>query len=250
MIGELTLVMVSGLLGSAHCVGMCGGLAAMIGIPVQGLRTSLLRQFTYSVGRVFTYSTLGAMAGYLGVRLSQSSIIPRVVNIAAVLSILCGLLLIVEGLLACGIVIVRRKSLRSPCGGCSSNGMFAAFLKSPGLHHAFLAGILTGLLPCGLVYGFLALAAAERDPFRGMAVMAAFGVGTVPLMVATGLGAAALGSGMRRKLLRVAACCVVLTGFLTVYRGYGFLTASPQQTAADVCPFCATQPEVLEPATR
>jgi sulfite exporter TauE/SafE len=238
MTGDLLLIATSGLLGSAHCVGMCGGFAVLVGIPVSGAGRLLVRQLTYSAGRIVTYSMLGGIAGYAGVRLTNSSLIPGAVNVAAVLSILCGLFLIVEGAIASGFTLFRRAPRMSFCDGCGPGSIFSAFLRSPGWHHAFLAGLLTGFLPCGLVYGFLALAAAERDPLRGMAVMAAFGVGTVPLMVCTGLGSRALSAASRRRLLRIAAVCVVLTGGLTVFRGYGFLRSA---NAAPACPFCTGQ---------
>ncbi len=238
MIGQLALVAVSGVLGSAHCLGMCGGFAMLVGMPARGRRAILMRQGAYSAGRIMTYAMLGVLAGYAGVRLSRSSMVPQAINVAAVLSILCGLFLVIEGLLAGGIRLWPRRRAASSCGGCLSTGLFRAFLRTPGLHHAFLAGILTGFLPCGLVYGFLALAAAERDPLRGMAVMGAFGLGTVPLMVLAGVGSAALSVVARQRLLRVAALCVALTGALTIYRGVGFLTVT-ETAEAPPCPFCS-----------
>jgi uncharacterized protein len=237
MIAQLALVAFSGVLGSAHCLGMCGGFALMVGLPVQGTRKRLWRQLAYSGGRIVTYAMLGGLAGYAGVRLSQSARLSSAVNVAAALSILCGLLLTIEGLLAAGVRLIPRRQA-NPCGGCLSTGMFSAFLRTPGLHHAFLAGTLTGFLPCGLVYGFLALSAAQHDPLAGMAVMTAFGLGTVPLMVAGGMGAAALSVAARRKVLRIAALCVVATGLSTAYRGYAAIRTADSGNAPS-CPFCA-----------
>ncbi len=78
---------------------------------------------------------------------------------------------------------------------------------------------MTGLLPCGLVYGFLALACSTASLPRGAATMAAFGLGTVPLMVLTGTGASLVSMVTRRRLLRFAAWCVVLTGIVSLARG-------------------------------
>ncbi len=66
--------------------------------------------------------------------------------------------------------------------------LFGAFLLAPGLGNAFFAGVFTGFLPCGLVYAFLALASATQNMFAGWLTMLAFGLGTMPIMVLTGLG--------------------------------------------------------------
>ncbi len=240
MTGQLLLVLLSGMLGSAHCLGMCGGFAVLVGMPARSLRPLIVRQLAYSAGRIFTYSILGGLAGYVGVRLANSPLLPKAINVAAVLSMACGIVLVVEGLRAAGVRLWRRSSAGSACGGCLSTGMFSAFLRSPGNLNAFLGGLLTGFLPCGLVYGFLALAAAERDPLRGLGIMAAFGLGTVPLMVIAGMGIAVMSLGTRRRLLRLAAVSVVVTGALTLFRGYGFLMAG-EPSAGQSCPFCNVQ---------
>jgi uncharacterized protein len=236
--GQLLLILCSGALGSAHCVGMCGGFAAMVGMPARSPRAVIARQLAYSAGRITTYSMLGALAGYAGTRLAKSACLPAIVNVVAMMTIVCGLFLVFEGCGAAGWRIFPRRRNNSGFHPCLSTGLLSAFLKTPGLHQAFLAGFSTGFLPCGLVYGFLALAAAECDPLRGAGVMLAFGLGTVPLMVLAGVGSAALTVAVRRKVLRLAAVCVVITGVLTVYRGCGFLgTTSPESTT---CPFCST----------
>lgn len=236
MVSQLLLIAVSGALGSAHCLGMCGGFATMVGMSAGSPRTALARQLAYSSGRISTYSMLGALSGYFGSRLANSTWLPDIVNAVAVLTILCGLFLMREGCRAAGIRVFRRPAQALAFHPCLSAGLVSAFLKAPGLHDAFLAGTLTGCLPCGLVYGFLALAAAAMDPLTGLCVMAAFGIGTVPLMVLAGLGSAALTVAIRKRVLRVAAICVAITGALTVYRGFGYLQTAPAQTI--VCPFC------------
>lgn len=239
MMAELGLIALAGLLGSSHCVGMCGGFAMIIGLSATTRRRVLLRQCAYSAGRVFTYSMLGAVAGLIGVRVISQTTLPGAINVAAAFSILCGLFLIVEGISAAGFSLWRKSPAASGCGSCLSGVLLGSFLRGPSIHHAFLGGILTGFLPCGLVYAFLALAAAKADPLHGMAVMAAFGLGTIPLMVITGVGSTLLGLAARQRLLRLAAICVILTGVVTVARGAGFLGSRPEEGTS--CPFCATQ---------
>lgn len=239
MIGELSLILLAGLLGSSHCIGMCGGFAMIVGLSTPTRQRVLLRQLVYSAGRIFTYAFLGGIAGFAGHRIVGRTESWGAINVAAVFSVLCGLFLIVQGLAAAGLRLRRRHGHTETSGPCLSGMLLGSFLRGSSLHRSFVGGVLTGLLPCGLVYGFLALAAAKADPFRGMAVMSAFGLGTVPLMVLAGLGTKLLGLVARQRLLRVAAGCVVLTGVLTVIRGAGYLRQNADEPVT--CPFCSSK---------
>jgi sulfite exporter TauE/SafE len=236
MIGELSLIFVAGLLGSSHCIGMCGGFAVILGMTSRGPLDNLARQSAFGAGRIFTYSSLGALAGLLGRRLTAME--TGWINLPAGLCLLAGLFLIVQGLSAAGFSLRRAPRGGLPCGGCLSGPLFTTMLQNPGAHNAFLAGVLTGFLPCGLVYAFLSLAASKGDPWSGLLVMGAFGLGTLPLMVVAGVGSTLLSLVARRRLLRAAAWCVVATGGLTVARGAGFLSWPGTDELPD-CPFCA-----------
>ena len=237
---EFPLILLGGLLGSSHCVGMCGGFALLVGMNKPTFRENVFAQLSYSAGRLMTYGTLGAVSGYAGLRMVKAA--PQLLNVPAALCLLAGMLLVVEGVFATGI-IKRRGISMAPQTGCLMSPLFATMLKLPGLRNAFSAGLLTGLLPCGLLYAFLSLAASTGDLLRGMAVMLVFGLGTVPLMVATGAGSMLLKIATRQRLMKAAAWCVVITGALTVYRGAAFLHAANSPTAnsgdAPPCPFCA-----------
>lgn len=228
------LIMLGGLLGSSHCVGMCGGFALMLGMNRTSLWKNLQGQLLYSCGRLVTYGVLGGVAGFAGRTLTQR--IPAFINIPAVLSLLAGAFLLWEGLHATG-WIGNRKSGPAPTG-CLWIPLFSSLLKHPAYRNAFCAGIFTGLLPCGLVYAFVSLAASTGDLLQGTIVMVAFGAGTVPLMVLTGTGAMLLSVAQRQRLWRVAAWSVVVTGVLTVTRGVAFLQAGETKQPPQ-CPFCA-----------
>lgn len=239
---EYPLILLGGLLGSSHCVGMCGGFAMLVGMNRPTFRENLKSQLAYSAGRLMTYSTLGATCGYAGLKLMRS--VPQLRQVPAALCLLAGLLLVVEGLFATGL-IKRRGLSKAPSAPCLMSPLFSTMLKLPGLRNAFSAGLLTGMLPCGLLYAFLSLAASTGDMLRGMGVMLVFGLGTVPLMVATGAGAMLLKLGARERLMKAAAWCVVLTGLLTVWRGGAFLYTASTDPSAPACPFCASH----EPAS-
>ena len=220
---ELPLIFVGGVLGSSHCIGMCGPFAVAVGTGANGWRNNLARQSVYSAGRIFTYTVGGALAGYFGMRVTRE--LPEIVPWQALLAVVAGVLLVLQGISAAGLL---RRPVRASAGGpCLASSFFAPLLTAPGMRHAFLAGMLTGMLPCGLVYAFLALAAASGNMLGGMLTMAAFGLGTVPIMVLTGSGAMVLKLAARRQLFRLAALCVVVTGVVTIARGVGFLDLPP-----------------------
>ena len=230
---ELPLVLVAGLLGSSHCIGMCGPFALTIGGTAPSLSVNLARQMLYSAGRIFTYSVLGAGVGFGGWRLTQ--VVPAIVNLPAILAIVAGALLVWQGLDAAGVLRFRKKitAAKQPCLG----GTFLSGLLT-GRHwlDVFLAGLFTGLLPCGLVYAMLTLASSTGNVGLGMATMVAFGIGTMPIMIATGCGGSLLSLATRRKLFTVAAWCVVVTGVVSIGRGVLFLNL-PWFTGSG-CPMC------------
>lgn len=229
---ELPLILVAGLLGSSHCLGMCGPFAALLGGAASGWRQNATWQLLYSAGRVFTYTSLGAMAGFGGQRLAGLK--PLGVNATAILALLAGALLIYEGLVTAGIW----SRLIQPRGAaiCPSTGLLRSMLQQRSRLGVFVAGIATGFLPCGLVYAFLLIAARTGDLMLGAVVMAVFGLGTLPVMVATGFSSGFLPPAWRQRLFIMAGWCVVLMGVISLWRGWAFLTVD-DPTA---CPLCAS----------
>jgi hypothetical protein len=229
----LPLIFIAGVLGSSHCIGMCGPFALTIGASATSWKANLAKQVLYTLGRVFTYSVLGALAGFGGLYLQRT--VPALVNIAALLAVVAGLFLLYQGLLAAR--VIRRKTPNATGVPCLAGDFFGSFLKSPSLANVFLAGLFTGMLPCGLVYGFVALAASSGDMLLGAAIMGVFGLGTAPIMILTGCGGSLLSLATRKQLFRAAAWCVVLTGLVSIARGVGFVEI-PGWTVAAGCPMC------------
>jgi sulfite exporter TauE/SafE len=212
---------------------MCGPFALIIGSGPANWRTNLGRQVIYTSGRIFTYAVFGALAGAAGLYLHEN--VPSLVNVAVLLAIVAGLFLLYQGLLAAR--VIRRRTPNASGVPCLAGDFFATFLKSPGLHNVFLAGLFTGMLPCGLVYGFLALAASSGDLFHGASLMIVFGLGTAPVMMLTGCGSSLLSLAARKHIYRAAAWCVVLTGLISIARGAGFVQL-PGWFTATGCPMC------------
>lgn len=226
---ELPFIFLAGLLGSAHCVGMCGGFALAIGAHAPGWTENLLRQGVYTFGRVFTYAWLGMLAGYGGSQLHNvSDLLP------AVLAIVAGLFLIYQGLVTTGVVKPGVVTGNAPC---LAGSMFGSLLRGSRRTHVLLAGIVTGFLPCGLLYGMLATAGSSSNLYFGALLMATFGLGTMPVMVLTGTSGSLLGIAGRKRLFWLAGWCVVVTGLITLGRGlYAGWSWYAYSEAA--CPFC------------
>lgn len=237
---EWPLVFGSGLLGSAHCLGMCGPFALALGSAAPTPRANVRRQVWYSAGRIFTYAVLGAAAAFMGHWLAAK--LPGWTNVPAVLALIAGSFLVVQGLCAAGVLRKRGVGGAAACPGAAA---FKALLGGRSTSDIFLAGMFTGLLPCGLLYGMLALAGSTGDVPRGIATMAVFGLGTLPAMVAVGLGGSLLGVTARRRIHAVAAWCLVLTGLVSIARGAGAVSFTADPPAG--CPFCTPAPATPGP---
>ncbi len=240
-LAELSMVFVSGFLGSAHCIGMCGGIAATMSLGTKSVTGAMLRQACWSLGRTLTYMFLGIAAAAVGARFLRSQ--SNAVWMQAMFAIIAGLLLAVQGLHAAGWLTwrVRRKAN----GPCVTRTVFSQFFKGGSSVSAFIAGIVTGFLPCGLVYSFLALAASSGSVAKGMLIMLCFGLGTIPIMLVTGAGLSIATIGIRQKLLRVAGISVLITGLMTTARGVAFAANIGTQTAAEACPLCPPGEQTL-----
>ena len=243
---QLPLVFLGGLLGSSHCVGMCGGFALSVGFGSRTLAANVLRQVTWCSGRIFTYAFGGAACGFFGARLQGQF---SFASMQGLLAVAAGVLLMVQGVLAAGLFKRTRRSPAScsmtkwswllPIGRLLKPSRDAGQPKRSVLPETFLAGVMTGFLPCGLVYAYLALAAASGRLWSGGLIMLTFGLGTVPVMVATGAGVSLMSFAARTKVLKVAAWCVLLTGLLTLSRGViamNALRSRPEEPPP--CPLC------------
>ena len=265
---EALVFIVTGLVGSAHCLGMCGPFALAIGGGSASLGDNFRRQLVYGSGRIFTYAVLGAFAGFAGWRLAQLA--PSLVSVPAVLAILAGGLMIWQGVKAAGLLRLVRRTREPSLAGrvasasgattsnprlegsellpivtteadqtppCLASTMFGSLLAAPGLRGNFIAGLFTGLLPCGLVYAVLALAVTSRSLWMGAGMMALFGLGTLPAMTLAGTSASLLTLSARRRLVHFAAWCLIVAGAMCIARGAGFVSL-PGWTTMSGCPMC------------
>ncbi len=166
MIAAMAAAAVAGLVGSPHCIGMCGGFAILCG----GRVTDTVLWHT---GRITSYAALGALAAAFG------AMVPGPSWVAAVISI--GLMVWFSAALA---GLVPEPRLVIP--GLKSLG--AAMAGNPSYLTRYGFGVVNGLLPCGLVYAALAIPVAVGHPAWGALAMVAFGCGTVPTLSVIALG--------------------------------------------------------------
>jgi uncharacterized protein len=197
-----------GLVGSLHCAGMCGPLALALPPAGNNAPAYFLGRLAYNLGRIATYCALGLVFGLVGATLWLAGI-QRWVSIALGVALLIGLfasrrlvrwnpvLLVVDRLKSRMSVLLRRRSVGSLA----------------------VLGLLNGLLPCGLVYAACAGATATGSVRAGVEYMAAFGAGTVPMMLALSLSGNLVPISLRLRLRKAIPVCLFLLGTLLILRG-------------------------------
>jgi hypothetical protein len=211
-----------GLAGGVHCVAMCGGIVAALGLgaPGAGARPAFAdvpRQLAYSLGRVATYTCSGAVAGGLGaLGIHAGGVLP--VQIA--LYVVANALIILLGLHLAGLGSAVLAFERAGSVVWRALGRLGARLAPANTAlRAVTVGLTWGFLPCGLVYSVLATALVSGSASRGALVMASFGLGTLPNLLAAGLAAESLRRLVRNPLARrVAGLAVVLLGLIGLAR--------------------------------
>ncbi|MBI3850262.1 MAG: sulfite exporter TauE/SafE family protein [Verrucomicrobia bacterium] len=205
---ELLTAFMLGLVGSLHCAGMCGPLA--LALPQTGNRAAsfFVGRVAYNTGRIVTYCMLGLIFGLLGKTLLLA-------GIQRWLSITLGVLLLV------GLITSHKLALWRPIGALVTQvktGM-SFLLRRRSADALLVLGLLNGLLPCGLVYVAGAGATATGDLLNGALYMLAFGVGTIPMMLAISLSGKLVPFSLRLKLLKAVPVTVFLLGSLLILRG-------------------------------
>jgi uncharacterized protein len=206
-----------GLLTSLHCIGMCGGLVACYAVQrgSAGVLAGMTSHLFYNGGRLFSYTVLGGIAGLAGqfVGTFRPMAGPWFSIVAGVAMAVIGFfsLDIVPGWFRtepAGTSWLRRFHLRS----------VADLLRTRSREGAFYIGLLTSFLPCGLLYAMVVKAAETGSASSGAFTMLAFGAGTVPALLLTGMATTFLSVRLRLYATRVAALVVVVMGALLVIR--------------------------------
>ena len=206
-----------GVMGAAHCIGMCGGISAVISMNSTNKRHPRWQFILlYNIGRIISYSLFGYIIGGLFVSIALAS---ESYSALVVLRVLAGVLMCLlacyianwwKGLVYIEVIGKRLWQLISPL----TKPLLP--LKTP--LHAIPFGFLWGWLPCGLVYSTLSWAAVSGSANNGALIMMAFGLGTLPAMFLVGLGAQIFKSWLNHKITKnISGLLLLAYGIHTIY---------------------------------
>ncbi|MDO5968519.1 sulfite exporter TauE/SafE family protein [Flavivirga aquimarina] len=205
---------VLGLLGSFHCVGMCGPIAFILPVDRTNTYKKVSQITIYHVGRLLAYSSIGLIFGFIGKSL-------YIFGFQQQLSVAIGLLMIL-------IVLIPEKTFNKynfskPIYKLISKikSALGSALKKKTTDTFLTIGFLNGFLPCGLVYMALFAAIAGGDALKGSLYMAVFGLGTVPLMTTAIYFSHFLKGSARQKIQKAIPVFVIFIGLLFILRGLG-----------------------------
>jgi hypothetical protein len=214
---ELFSLLLMGLLGTGHCIGMCGPI--VLAIPAQTGTTSA--QALYNLGRITTYSAVGAFLGATGAGLADLS---EVARIQVGVSLLTSVLLLLLGLLRLGIL---QEPAWLAAGSPSKIPGFRKVLQAVTVRQSrpsiFLFGLMMGFLPCGLSYGAFAMALSSGGVREGAISLLAFGLGTLPGLFFVGTGASGLIRRYRRQSDLLAGILMIAIAVSLVVKALGAL---------------------------
>ncbi|MCD8452890.1 sulfite exporter TauE/SafE family protein [Tenacibaculum finnmarkense genomovar ulcerans] len=205
--------LIFGLLGSFHCIGMCGPIAFMLPVDRTNKITQFFQILSYHFGRLFTYSLIGLLFGFLGKGFYFFGFQQQ-------LSIAAGILMILVILLP---KTFQKYNFSKPINKwvMKVKSSLGKELKNKGNDTFFTIGFLNGFLPCGLVYMAVFGALASSNALSGSLYMFLFGLGTVPLMTII-VYVGNFANGLLRKTIQQAIpYVVVFIGILFILRGLG-----------------------------
>jgi sulfite exporter TauE/SafE len=207
------VIFLGGLAGSLHCVGMCGGFP----LALAGARAArpVRRQLLYNAGRLHALVFIGALSGAAGaavVTVAPLRAVERALALGA------GAVMVLAGLEMLGLT-TRLGRAGAALAGATVGRVLAGVLRSGSPAAPLALGVFNAFLPCQLVYAFAARAASTASVTDGMLTMLAFGLGTVPAMLALGVGRLLARPAVRAGLTRVSAVAVLLFGLMTIARG-------------------------------
>ncbi len=206
--------LIFGLLGSFHCVGMCGPIAFMLPVDRTNSTKKVVQIFTYHLGRILAYSLIGLFFGLVGKSL-------YIFGLQQQLSIAIGILMIV-------VVLIPTKTFNKynfskPVYKLISKvkSSLGQALKKKTADTFLTIGFLNGFLPCGLVYMAVFASLAMGGALISSLYMALFGIGTIPLMTSAIYLGKFLNTGVKQRIQKAIPIFVVAIGILFILRGMG-----------------------------
>lgn len=212
---ELWTAFTLGLLGSFHCIGMCGPIALAIPGENRSRKAMFSRGLLYNSGRILTYALIGSVFGLLGLGATIAGYQP-------ILSITLGVLIIFFALFP---------HLKGP-GRVNSwyndftqklTNLISDLYKRQSNFASFSIGLLNGFLPCGFVVTALAAALITSSIFHSAAYMALFGLGTLPTMLMMNMAPGFVSPRIRSQLRPFTTYFAIIIGLILIWRGYSMM---------------------------
>lgn len=209
-----------------HCIGMCGGFIVAYSstkIDASMSRTTqLIRHSAYNIGRVSSYIILGMIFGGIG------SLFSVTVEMRGTLFIFAGALMIVTALSMLGLSKLLHLLEHSFANFKLFKLLFSRLIKSKSIQSFFALGMMNGFFPCGFVFFFAAKAASSASIFEGGLIMAAFGLATVPTLLALGQSVSFMREiAFRQSMNRLAAIAIAIYGLYSIYYGLAYFIDLP-----------------------
>lgn len=209
-----------------HCIGMCGGF--IVAYSSTKIDTSmsrgaqLIRHGAYNIGRVSSYVILGMIFGAIGALFALS------MELHGVLFIFAGIVMIITALGMFGLSSLIHALERSFSSNPVFKALFSRLIKSKSIGSFFALGVMNGFFPCGFVFFFAAKAASSASIIDGGLIMAAFGLATVPTLLALGQSVSFFKEiAFRQTMNRIAALAILIYGLYSVYYGLAYFFDLP-----------------------
>lgn len=202
----------TGLVGSLHCIGMCGPIAVALPLGNKSWFHKVLGSFIYNVGRIATYALLGVLFGLLGQGIEMA-------GLQKWASIGLGIVLILSVLFP--VLFKGQANIDRFFFGYAGKliGKFRKLFNISSYPSLLVIGLLNGLLPCGLVYVAIAGAINTNDIVSGAVYMSIFGIGTIPIMASIPIVGNLIGTNIRKKFKGVVSTFIVILGIIFILRG-------------------------------
>ncbi len=208
------MAFVTGLLGTGHCIGMCGGLVSALSLSGAGRQGGWFFHLLYNLGRISTYTFIGAVVGWLGSALAYTDRFKMVTR-----SLLIGsdVFVILVGLGTAGLFAWLNVSKLDFPGPMKAMTVAVVGLRRlPPAISALPLGLLFGFIPCGYLYAVAITAAQSASVATGALMLFAFGLGTAPSLLLFGSAAHWLSGRARTWMLRMAGLVVAGMGVINL----------------------------------
>lgn len=214
---EYILLFFAGILSSMHCLGMCSCFVAAYSLKLKGNSLQkTLSHLLYNLGRITTYSLIGAFMGIIG---SSLYFIAKMANLQNFITFTAGCIMIYLGFSLAGIIPKIRIIDKSGDFFLKyTQHFFQKLIIKKGNFFTYPLGVTLGFLPCCLLYTVEVQAITTGNPLKGALTMFFFGLGTIPSLLSFGLVVNFVNTRTKEKLLKYASVIIILLGVNSIYR--------------------------------